>query len=305
MKCPVCKSECGNNSLCIECGFDEVGRYFLSREEGEKWLSDVVLNFRNEYWLREKSEFVIDGKTIVSFHPDLWSKKGKGPVVVPYGIDEIGQGAFRDCEEIESVYISESVVRLADGCFERCKNLQEVYLPQMLSEIGNRAFAGCQIKHLRIPKNVKRIGTEAFVASNTLKLTLEHGIEEIGEGSFAFSPMLTEVRIPGSVRTIGKVAFGACLQLKRIALENGIETIKDNAFGFCSAEEIRIPRTVRYIGANVFSHAFNLKRIIFNSSKDECSCDSQWLNGCNATVFWDCKSKKLECEQLTFDDLQF
>ena len=38
MKCPVCKTECGQSNVCAECGFTEVVKDFINREEAEQWF---------------------------------------------------------------------------------------------------------------------------------------------------------------------------------------------------------------------------------------------------------------------------
>lgn len=50
MKCPVCKTECGQNNVCTECGFAEVGKDFINREEAEQWFNDTVIPYRNNYY---------------------------------------------------------------------------------------------------------------------------------------------------------------------------------------------------------------------------------------------------------------
>lgn len=51
MKCPVCKTECGTKLICEKCGFTEVGKEFASQEETERWLSETVVPYRNNYYI--------------------------------------------------------------------------------------------------------------------------------------------------------------------------------------------------------------------------------------------------------------
>lgn len=50
MKCPVCKTECGQSNICIQCGFSELGKDFINREEAEVWFNEIVLPYRNNYY---------------------------------------------------------------------------------------------------------------------------------------------------------------------------------------------------------------------------------------------------------------
>ena len=60
MKCPVCKTECHSELVCPECGFDDISPVFLSKEDGEAWLENVVLPRRLEYW-ETLEDFEIEG----------------------------------------------------------------------------------------------------------------------------------------------------------------------------------------------------------------------------------------------------
>lgn len=49
MKCPVCKTECNDNSVCETCGFLEVGKVFINQEEAEQWYESFVIPYRNKF----------------------------------------------------------------------------------------------------------------------------------------------------------------------------------------------------------------------------------------------------------------
>ena len=49
MLCPVCKSECGTENVCKECGFDQLQVEFLSRDDAVHWMDTVVVPYREKY----------------------------------------------------------------------------------------------------------------------------------------------------------------------------------------------------------------------------------------------------------------
>lgn len=53
MNCPVCKTECTNETVCPECGFTEVGKVFLNIEDANQWIDFVVSPYRIEYEKRQ------------------------------------------------------------------------------------------------------------------------------------------------------------------------------------------------------------------------------------------------------------
>lgn len=50
MRCPVCKTECGQSNICTQCGFSELGKDFINREEAEAWFNEIVLPYRDNYY---------------------------------------------------------------------------------------------------------------------------------------------------------------------------------------------------------------------------------------------------------------
>ena len=50
MKCPVCNYTIEiNGKVCNNCGFDDVNRLFINREEADMWRRCIVIPYRNSY----------------------------------------------------------------------------------------------------------------------------------------------------------------------------------------------------------------------------------------------------------------
>lgn len=52
MLCPVCKSECGAEPICGNCGFDQFRAEFVSREDADYWMQNVVVPYREQFQSR-------------------------------------------------------------------------------------------------------------------------------------------------------------------------------------------------------------------------------------------------------------
>ena len=55
MKCPVCKTEVHDKNVCEMCGFDDIRSEFLSQEDADFWMQNVVIPYKDNY---EKSDLL-------------------------------------------------------------------------------------------------------------------------------------------------------------------------------------------------------------------------------------------------------
>lgn len=79
-------------------------------------------------------------------------------VILPNTIIEIGDNAFSNCHQLESIAIPDKVKKIGENAFLNCINLENLTLGNGLKEIGNFAFRRCEkIKEITIAKGVNRI----------------------------------------------------------------------------------------------------------------------------------------------------
>ena len=135
----------------------------------------------------EKVKVVISG--------DFRDEVGTHVVKIEDGIEEIGENAFRDFENLEELFIPSSVKRIRAAAFSGCKNLKRVSFSLGLIEIDDEAFSSCpSITEIEIPDTCKRIGEGAFegcAALGFVKLSSE--VEMIGASAFAYCFNLREI----------------------------------------------------------------------------------------------------------------
>ena len=70
-----------------------------------------------------------------------FTKTGIDHIMVPKGIDEIGESTYSDCMNLEKVVIPDHILRIGDCAFTDCENLTEVILPDTITSIGDCFFA--------------------------------------------------------------------------------------------------------------------------------------------------------------------
>ena len=109
-------------------------------------------------------------------------KKLEGTVVIPEGINKIGNYAFSGCAGISHIIIPNGVKAIGEYAFSGCKNLKEVTISDGIETIGKCAFAGCKnLKEITVPATIRQIGESAFQSTSLTALCIPSAsIEEIG-----------------------------------------------------------------------------------------------------------------------------
>ena len=181
---------------------------------------------------------------------------------IPDDVIEIGSKVIKDCDNIESLVIPDSVKKihseafsgskikmikigkglteLPDFCFSDCELLEEVDIPDSVSSIGKFCFKNCiSIKSIHISDNVTFLGAFSFInCKNLQSIKLGNSIENILEETFYGCRMLTNISLPKSISTIGERAFYGCRMLTNISLPKNMSTIGERAFYGCSSLKV-------------------------------------------------------------------
>ena len=84
-------------------------------------------------------------------------------LVIPNGVGQISNYAFRNCGFIETVEMPYSLTKIGDGAFTYCYALKSVRFSDNLISIGNDVFFACtSLTSISLPKSLKSIGESAF-----------------------------------------------------------------------------------------------------------------------------------------------
>ena len=227
-------------------------------------------------------------------------------LVIPEGVTEIGDpeerwnpGIFEGHEELTSVILPESLLRIGDKAFKGCSGLTDIRIPDNVTSIGGGAFFGCSgltnltisesvteikdalgyseegafgnctgLTNVNIPGTVTNIGTHAFSnCSNLQKVSLAEGIMSIGYHAFDRCSKLERINLPESITKIGSSSFNQCSSLIAIKIPEKITEIASDTFAFCkSLTSVTIPGYVTKIGWRAFQGCANLKEVILSDS---------------------------------------
>ena len=115
------------------------------------------------------------------------------PVVV------IQNSAFKDCSNVTSVLIPNSIKSIGINAFENCSNITETTIPEGVTLIGNNTFLGCEkLASVTLPTSLENIGANAFAGCTSLtSIVLPKNIQEIGANAFANCTKLATIEVFG------------------------------------------------------------------------------------------------------------
>lgn len=145
---------------------------------------------------------------------------GLKEVVLPDGLTEIGERAFRDAAFTE-IDIPDSVRFIGGDAFYGCYCLERIAIPEGVEEIGYGTFATChKLAEVSLPSTLKKLGDCSFHTCWELEdISLPDGLEEIGGLALARTALKT-VDVPASVKRLSEGAFNGCESLTDITFYN-------------------------------------------------------------------------------------
>ena len=182
-------------------------------------------------------------------------------VVIPKGVTQIEDDAFRGCHTLMSVTLHKRVKMIGDHAFFHT-GLTSISLPESVMDIGNYAFSECVfLKSVVIPEGVTVIGIETFSKCPALEsAVIPESVTTIRYGAFGGCKSLKSVNIPNAVTLIEKEAFIACARPGEYLLSTNKEYLLD-ANPDKSDVELVIPDGVKGIGPCVFCNSGNVTSI--------------------------------------------
>ena len=225
----------------------------------------------------------------------------EGDVVIPDGVETIGDDSFAGCRKVKSLTIPPSVREMRSAfasLFEpSCEGLRAIHISDLaawcritfetgsgsvdnfdkqsnpLFQAHNLYLNGKLVTDMEIPAGVESIGDMAFIGCmNLRRIIIPNGVTNIGNSAFKDCKSLEGVEIHEGVKSIGEGAFANCIALREIELPDSVSTIgrpvvsfspfETGAFEGCSSlQRAVLPKTLREIPKKLFSGCINLDEV--------------------------------------------
>ena len=220
--------------------------------------------------------FVIEDGVLIKYNG--WQSH----VIVPDEVEEIGEGAFENNNNIVSVTLPLGIKKIYDDAFRNCTRLSYINFPEGLTSIGDYAFQNCT-------------SLLSFVAPSSLK--------EVGFSAFADCSLLGYVNIINTkIEMLSSYLFQNCESLTSIDIPNTVIEIGSNAFENTNLSELSIPESVTDLGKEIISGNKLIKEIVFPKNIENAG-DSRFSpftgstvekvifeNGITAIPAWSCQN---------------
>ena len=146
-------------------------------------------------------------------------------VTIPNGVTSIGDSAFRYCDSLVAVHITDigkwvaidfagydaNPLYYAGNLYLNGELVTDLVIPDDVTSIGKYAFCGCDsLTSITIPDSVTSIGNYAFEGCSRLtSVTSGNGVTSIGASAFRNCTSLTSVTFEGTVEQAGAMFKGS------------------------------------------------------------------------------------------------
>ena len=219
-----------------------------------------------------------------------------------YPVTAIGTEAFKNCSNLQSVTLPNSITSISTDAFYYCTKLGSINLPEGLQTIYTDAFRYCNFTSVTIPSTVTSIYNNAFqnnpltsvvwkpktcsigsdgnapfysTSSQITSFTFGDEVEAIPAYLCKNMSLLDTIVLPPSVNSLGIYAFMGCTSLKSINLPVTQKTLPEGFLRGCtSLERIELPATLTTIKTDVFYYCSSLKEINLHEGITEIYTDA-------------------------------
>ena len=202
----------------------------------------------------------VNGKKITTIGEYAFAYKTVSNLVIPDGIETIGNGAFEKCQGITTLNLPKSVKNLGANAFSGT-DIARVTIPTTVVSIGEKTFA--ELKNLEYVEfeiesdnggyGLQSIAQNAFERSSAPKtLTAPLGIISKIKDCFSF---VDTINVIGN-DDIPAQAFSGWIpqRTKAINIGEGVRKIGDMAFADCEITSFVLPASVTEIGVGILTY---------------------------------------------------
>lgn len=200
---------------------------------------------------------------------------------LPATLRTIGEGAFNDCPDLNTLTLRDGIVSIGHYAFQDCPSLTgELYLPETIEDFPLTVFDDCP-GFTSVVFNSNYALTVNFEGSQVLQsATFGGNTMNVSTDTFRDCTALTEVTLSDDILTINNSAFAGCTALTQIDLPDGLRNIYSSAFEGSGLKSVSIPDSVTRMDGNIFKGCADLVEAYVGSGITY--LDNKIFQGCTA-----------------------
>jgi len=192
----------------------------------------------------------------------------KGTLKLPNTLEEIGEIAFRDCSQLDSLTLPNSVKTIGKNAFHECSGLVSLVVPNSVTTITEEGYAFNNVPNVIYNGPLTHSDNwGAKCLNGYVDGKFVYKDEEHKTLCAASCNLKGTVNIPNTVRIIASYAFSSKYsKTTSVMMGTNLREIGNYAFFECNISSVVIPSTIKIIRTNAFAKCNNLTSIICEAS---------------------------------------
>ena len=251
-------SDTGLQELVLPDGLETAEEYIL---DGNTGVTSIVIPAGLQWSFGANNSGVLGRSNVreVTFAPGtVWvsdnickDDAALETVLIPAGVQGIGNYAFDGCTALGSVELPASVISIGSYAFGDTSSLQALILPTGLKTLASYFLYGSGVKEITIPAGIETFGSYVLSGSNVESVVFAPGTERVTDRMCYEARSLRQAVLPDGLTEIGLEAFGACPSLTSLEIPDSVTFIDDYAFRMTGLTSLSMPESLQRLGMNI------------------------------------------------------